>query len=232
MLKIMLFVLYRNNCDSLEQQRYVEMNTSARVSVLSVVGLSLSQTTDKITWVSFNLCAQFSMALFFIFQALNAKLAQENSKTYGSSMQEYDDDFRGSGEFLVGEDQTSPSRDSAEVRRNPGGIALGDEAVEDEKPMESPLQYLESMQNKIPVFRETLPFTAEVPRQLSRDQYFNFFDEEAAGEVASTSTASRTGKKMKDPMKTDLSPEDEEEFVQRLFSDLSRKVPLEVWREK
>ncbi len=37
-------------------------------------------------------------------------------------------------------------------------------------------------QSKMPFFRESLPFTSEVPRQLSRQQYFDFFKNEERSE--------------------------------------------------
>eukprot|EP00095_Tigriopus_kingsejongensis_P007792 maker-scaffold370_size193435-snap-gene-0.40 protein:Tk07792 transcript:maker-scaffold370_size193435-snap-gene-0.40-mRNA-1 annotation:"hypothetical protein DAPPUDRAFT_320790" len=93
-------------------------------------------------------------------------------------------------------------------------------------------------QSKMPKFRENTPFTTEVPRQLSRDQYYNFFNNEIGLDIAdpgsekdqhsyhaSAGTKSRTGKKkggfQKTPQDTDPTTKAE---LQRMFESLLKDV--------
>lgn len=45
-------------------------------------------------------------------------------------------------------------------------------------------------QSKMPNFRENAPFTTEVPRQITRDQYYNFFNNEIGRDIADPSNDS------------------------------------------
>ncbi|TRY75389.1 hypothetical protein TCAL_06346 [Tigriopus californicus] len=45
-------------------------------------------------------------------------------------------------------------------------------------------------QSKMPNFRENAPFTTEVPRQITRDQYYNFFNNEIGRDIADQSSDS------------------------------------------
>ena len=82
-----------------------------------------------------------------------------------------------------------------------------------------------------PYFRETIPFTAEVPRPLSREQYYSFFDtlnEELWGSSngnsasSSTSNGSSNGDSMEAREASSRSPVDDD-FVRALFTSMMRR---------
>ena len=71
-------------------------------------------------------------------------------------------------------------------------------------------------QDKIPFFRERTEFTLEVPRPLTRDQYFNFFDEEDLWQKEKRKSR-RRGKNMK------KEEEEKVENARKLFETLLKK---------
>ena len=84
-------------------------------------------------------------------------------------------------------------------------------------------------QSKMPHFRETAPFTTEVPRQLSREQYYHFFDEQAdplAGEREGKSARARGIKPIKSLKRTAKEMREEESFSEKM-EKIEEKLPVD-----